>query len=133
MPAQDILQMSRKGNKFVFEYPLAHLIKEGISDMFTIRVALPEGASILKVETDGNKAEISRDKTFSYLDFMGRPTVVIKMKNHIPQAITGNLRITYKFSKFNLLIEPLYIMGGIFTMFATSILISRMNLDFKKE
>jgi Ribophorin I len=71
-------------NKFVFEYPLKHLINEGISDEFVTRVALPEGAKILKVETDGNKADISFDKTFSHLDFLGRPTVVVKMKNHIP-------------------------------------------------
>jgi oligosaccharyltransferase complex subunit alpha (ribophorin I) len=125
--------MTQSGNTFVFEYPLAHLITEGISDEFVTRVALPEGASILKVETSGNRAEITEDKTFSYLDFLGRPTVVVTMKNHIPQAIEGNLRITYKFSKVNLLIEPLYIVAGIFGTFLTTIVIGRMNLDFKKE
>ena len=85
MPAQEVIKMSLKDtNKFVFECPLAHLIKDGISDLFTTRVALPEGAKILKVETGEAKAEISFDKTFSYLDFIGRPTVVVKIRNHVP-------------------------------------------------
>lgn len=75
-----------QSNKFVFEYPLKHLISEGISDEFVTRVALPEGAKVLKVETPGVDAEISYDKTFSHLDFLGRPTVVIKLRNHIPKA-----------------------------------------------
>jgi hypothetical protein len=125
--------MTPSQNEFVFEYPLAHLIKEGISDEFVTRVALPEGASIIKVETDGHRAEISEDKTFSHLDFLGRPTVVVKMRNHIPNSIQGNLRIRYRFSKVNLFIEPLYIICGIFGIFAASIVIGRMNLDFKKE
>lgn len=125
--------MSRSENKYVFEYPLSHLIKEGISDEFTTKIALPEGATIVEVHTGGNKAEVTFDKTFSYLDFFGRPTVVVKMKNHIPDAVEGNLKITYKFSKVYLLIEPLYIGAGIFGMFLISIVIGRMNLDFKKE
>jgi len=82
-------------NKFVFECPIAQLIKDGISDVFTTRVALPEGAKILKVETAETRADVSFDKTFSYLDFIGRPTVVIKIKNHVPDAAEGVLKITY--------------------------------------
>ncbi len=96
MPAHDLLKVFKNSSdKFVFEYPLKHLIEEGISDEFVTRVALPEGAKVLKVETLGVNTEISYDKTFSHLDFLGRPTVVIKIKNHLPQATKGNLKITY--------------------------------------
>lgn len=123
----------KDSNKFVFEYPMAQIIKDGIADTFITRVALPEGAKILKVETAETMAEVTFDKTFSYLDFIGRPTVVVSIKNHVPQATEGVLRITYQFSKHNLLIEPLYIVSGLFGIFATTIILGRMNLDFKKD
>lgn len=123
----------KDSNKFVFECPLAHIIKDGIADLFTTRVALPEGAKILKVETGEIQSDVSYDKTFSYLDFIGRPTVVVKIRNHVPQATEGVLRITYQFSKHNLLIEPLYIVCGLFGLFATTIVLGRVNLDFKKD
>lgn len=78
VPASDLVKMSVKDStKFVFEYPLAHLLTDGISDLFTTRIALPEGSKVLSVETGDVRAEVSYDKTFSYLDFIGRPTVVI--------------------------------------------------------
>ena len=123
----------KDSNKFVFEYPLAQIVIDGISDLYTTRVALPEGAKILGVDTAGIQAEVSFDKTFSYLDFIGRPTVVVKIKNHVPKATEGNLKITYQFQKHKLLIEPLYIVCGLFGIFATTIILGRMNLDFKKD
>jgi len=49
IPAQEIIKQNTEGTEFVFDHQIAQLIKEGNSDEYTIRIALPEGASIKKV------------------------------------------------------------------------------------
>ena len=49
MPAQDLLRQNIEGTEFQFTYPISHLIKDGISDVYTLSVALPEGAKIIDV------------------------------------------------------------------------------------
>jgi len=94
---------------------------------------LPEGSKILEVSTGKiTPNSISKtEKTFSYLDFLGRPTVVVTFKNHIPQVVLGeNLKIRYSISKSKLLIEPAYLVCGLMGMFMFTIVVSKLNLDF---
>lgn len=72
-------------------------------------------------------------KTYGYLDFFGRPSVVLKFKNHIPRVVTSKIRIRYRFSRENMMIEPLYLVSGLLTLFLMSITFNRLNLDFKEE
>lgn len=72
-------------------------------------------------------------KTYGYLDFMGRPSVVLTFRNHVPHVIDSTIRIRYKFSNQMLLIEPLYLVTGIFILFLVSITFGRLNLDFKEN
>lgn len=136
VPTQDILMQNLKGTEFVFEYDLAQTVTEGNSDLFEVRVALPEGAKILSVETGSvvPHHESREERTFSYLDFLGRPTVLLHFKNHIPQTVKDEkIRIRYSFSKTNLMIEPAYLIAGLMGLFSLSIVASRLNLDFKAE
>ena len=46
VPAEDVLTQNIEGTEFEFLYPLSQLVVDGNSELFTIRVALPEGAVI---------------------------------------------------------------------------------------
>lgn len=49
IPAELLLRQNIEGTEFIFEYPVAHSIEEGIADEYVITVALPEGAQIIDV------------------------------------------------------------------------------------
>ena len=47
--AEDLLMQNPAGTEFLFEYEIDQTIKEGISDDYLIKIAIPEGATILDV------------------------------------------------------------------------------------
>lgn len=142
LPAEEYLLQNPEGTEFIFEYPLAHTVTEGISDEFTLTIALPEGAEITEVtkiliffKVDAGALKPFHQeftKTFGYLDFIGRPSVVMKFRNHVPAIVSTKVKIRYKFSKTKLMIEPLYLVSGLFTLFMVSITVGRLHLDFKE-
>ncbi len=74
---------------------------------------------------------VHTEKSFGVLDFVGRPTLVVKIRNHVPAAVKDHIRVWYTFEKHLLLIEPIYLMCGILSLFILSIASARLNLDFK--
>ena len=58
---------------------------------------------------------------------------MIRIKNHVPGFNEGKVRVRYAFSKTNMMIEPLYLVAGLFGIFLFSIVVNRLNLDFKEE
>jgi len=55
-------------------------IHDLISDEYTLKVILPEGAHDITYEFPFPVDEVKTETTFSYLDTIGRPTLVIKKK-----------------------------------------------------
>ena len=74
---------------------------------------------------------ITVEKSWGMLDFVGRPTLVINLRNHVPKYCKDMLVVKYTFSKTLLLSEPFYLVCGIFGTFLAGILFGRMNLDFE--
>ena len=136
LPANEYLKQSLNGTEFIFEYPLAHTISEAISDEYIVTIVLPEGSEIISVEISQNLHQtITKNETsFRYLDFVGRPTVKIVVPKHIP-GLSGDavISVRYSFEKHLMLVEPLYLTCGIFGLFVLSIVLSRLQLDFKQK
>ena len=103
-------------------------------DHLVIRVILPEGASNFQVHTpfpiDGQATGIH----FTYLDTSGRPVVIIEKRNVVGEH-NKNFQVTYTFSKFSMLHEPILLVGAFFTFFLFVMLYSRLefNIGSKKQ
>lgn len=46
-----------------------------IAEKFTFTLILPEGASNIKLSLFGKQVDYSTDVSYSFLDFIGRPTI----------------------------------------------------------
>ena len=62
--------------KQLYGYPFLDLIAED----FELKIILPEGATDIKYEIPFSVDSKRNDLTFSYLDTLGRPTVILNKK-----------------------------------------------------
>jgi oligosaccharyltransferase complex subunit alpha (ribophorin I) len=135
VPTEDILRQHVNGATFRFEFPLAHLLTEIPSDNYEVKVALPEGAQIISFDSGRAQARaVTTTKSFSYLDFIGRPTLVFSYDNYLPRVdLKTKIQIEYTFQPMLVIIEPLYLVVGLFLCFLAYIVFSRTDLSFGSE
>jgi Ribophorin I len=135
VPTEDILRQHVNGDLFRFEFPLAHLLTDIPSDRYEVKVALPEGAQIVSFDSGRTRAQaVNNTKSFSYLDFIGRPTLVFSFENYLPKVdLKSKIRIEYTFQPLLVVIEPLYLVVGLFLCFLIYIVFSRTDLSFGSE
>lgn len=135
VPTTNILKQSSSGSTYRFEHPVAHLLTQTPSDKYELRVALPEGASVTKISLQGVEASAqSTTSSFSYLDFIGRPTLVFEFEDYLPDLTPeAKLSIEYSFQSHLIWIEPLYLVAGLLGAFAIYIGLSKMDLSFGSQ
>lgn len=67
-------------NTYVLRQSFYIDIHDLVSDEYVLKVVLPEGAHDISCEFPFVVDEVKIEQTFSYLDTIGRPTLVIKKK-----------------------------------------------------
>jgi len=95
---------------------------------YSVRIVLPEGSDNIKVNLPIEaKFQIIYEKSYSYLDLFGRPTVVINMKNCY-DIHKVNLSVNYTYSKLTLFFKPLLVVLFFFALFVAIIGYFRTDL-----
>lgn len=79
-------------------------------EQLEVRVVLPEGANHITWEISFD-VDHSWDKKYTYLDVDGRPVLVFKKANVVPEHNT-EFAVDYNFSTLALLREPLLLIAG---------------------
>jgi oligosaccharyltransferase complex subunit alpha (ribophorin I) len=97
-------------------------------DELTVRVVLPEGATQVDFVTPFPVDSHSFDTHFTYLDTSGRPVLIIKKSNVVPEH-NKYFQVLYRFSQTSLLREPVLLIGAFFLLFAFVLLYSRLPLS----
>lgn len=136
IPTDDILSQKVGSTTYKFEYPVAHLLHRVASDVYELRVALPEGAKILShnILKGANPHHVGHELSYSYLDFIGRPTLVYTFNNYLPRInLDAKLVIEYTLADHYMFIEPAYLVGGLMLLFGIYICFSKMDLSFGNE
>ncbi len=67
--------------RFVLNFTFLHNYNDIMSENYTLKVILPEGATDIKMHMPFEVDSITDEVVFSYLDFYGRPVKVIKKEN----------------------------------------------------
>ena len=88
---------------------------------------LPEGCLDIQVDLPF-AVEQSWEKKFSYLDTLGRPVLVLKMRNVTPDHNVP-LVVSYRFSSLYQLQEPLLLVLAFFACFCLVIAYSRCEFS----
>ena len=104
---------------FRFEYNIAHLLENIPSDKYEFKVAFPEGAEIIKHTYQGiRQPDINVTKSWSYMDFLGRPTLVFTFSDYLPKVDNdAKVIIEYSLQSSLIFIDPIYLMCGLMLCF----------------
>lgn len=105
------------------------------SDEYIVKLALPEGAQIKSYSTGSDvSTRFELTKSFSYLDFIGRPTLVFSFDNYLPSKDqNAKIFVEYTFQKLLIFIEPLYLVVGLSLCFLLYTVFSKIDLSFGSE
>lgn len=99
------------------------------ADVVTTRIAVPEGSSGVRVNPGRLAAEVSEERTFTYLDtHIGRPTAVITTRRMTGDDTTAYMHVSYHFAPLFALLEPALLVAVFATLFAAIITFSRLDL-----
>ncbi|RLM84856.1 hypothetical protein C2845_PM04G29580 [Panicum miliaceum] len=130
LPLQDFLFESDDGRRYInltFGCPLL----DTVADDLTIKVVLPEGSKnpqpVVPFVTEKH-LEIS----YSYLDVVGRTTVVLKKKNVVGEHNVP-FQVYYEFNPIFMLAEPLMLVSAALLFFVACIAYLHMDLSIGKS
>jgi hypothetical protein len=119
------------------EIDLMHGYDSSLTQDFHVRVILPEGSSAIRVILPtGCVSEdmISMSKYFGTLDFFGRPTININMKDVVHDLCDDKLRVKYSFNQAtDLMIEPLSMFAMIMSLYIVAMIYVRIGLTLEKS
>lgn len=129
VPLNEFLNEPVSGNNFRLSLPFADVLYENmfIEDAI-VRIYLPAGASDIEVKGPIDFKRSVDDLSYSYLDVIGRPVVVLTKSNIVSQHLEGKpLVIRYNYSKLFMLQEPILLLAAAIGMFILAILYSKMS------
>ncbi|XP_020599382.1 dolichyl-diphosphooligosaccharide--protein glycosyltransferase subunit 1A isoform X2 [Phalaenopsis equestris] len=128
LPLQDFLFIS-EGNRFLnitFGCPM----DEVVIDNLIVKVVLPEGSKEVSVLVPFHTKQWHETK-YSHLDLIGRPVIVLKKTNVVPEHNTY-FQVHYKFNNLSLHREPLLLISGFFFLFVACIAYMHADLSISK-
>ncbi|XP_020675975.1 dolichyl-diphosphooligosaccharide--protein glycosyltransferase subunit 1B [Dendrobium catenatum] len=130
VPLEDFLFESPEGQHYL-NFSFGCPLYDTLVDSLTIKVVLPEGSKSPSAVLPFG-ADQYLEKTFSYLDVVGRTTVVIKKKNVVPEHNVP-FQVYYNFNPIFMLAEPLMLITAIFLFFSACIAYLHMDLSLAKK
>lgn len=130
-PSSDFLL--KNGGNFILQTRLVdHMYQNQAIDQATIKIILPEGASDIKIRSPFKLKRLPDEKHFTYLDFTGRPVVILSLDNLVEEH-SQPIQIEYAFDRFNFLLEPFLVIGAFAVLFAVVILYARFDFSISKN
>lgn len=130
LPLEDFLyettEVKRRYLNFTFGCP----ILETVVNKLTIKVVLPEGSKNATVVAPFTLEQHSEIK-YSYLDVIGRPVVVLKKRNVVPEH-NSPFQVYYDFNPAFMLAEPLILVSVFFLCFLACIAYIHGDLSIQK-
>ena len=133
-----LFQSIEDKTKHTLEVDFMHAYDKSLSEDYTVRVILPEGARNIHVELPGNLQgtleSIEMTKYFGTLDYFGRPTIVMKKTNAVHEMCEGNIKVTYNFNNSrDLYLEPICMFALVFSVFLSIMVYSRLGFDLEAK
>lgn len=99
-----------------------------VVDELELHIVLPEGAEDVLISAPFDVERLPDQRRYTYLDSpaSGRVVVGLRARNYVAQ-MQGKLRVTYR-PTVSLLREPLMLVAGLFAVFASYSVLSRVDM-----
>ena len=135
MPSSQHLFRHSVSDLYKLELPVNHLLPSLPTDVYSLEISLPEGAVIDRYEIDLSKDfTASESLTYSYLNYFGRPTLKIDIKDHLGVIdVQAKIRVFYRFQDYFLFVQILYPAVALLLVFSVFLSTSRLSLTFNNS
>ena len=131
LPLDEVVDKIDAHNSFKINF-IDHIYDNLVIEDATIKIILPEGASILKVVPPFEVERLPDQIKLSYLDLVGRTIVTLKKKNLVEEHIQ-NIEILYDYNQLWKLQEPLLILGTLVLLAISIFIYSKLDFSLVKR
>jgi len=128
LPPQKFLYQNITSGKYVLKQLFYIDLHELVSEDYTLKVILPEGAYDISADLPFEIEEQLTSTTFSYLDTIGRPTLIFK-KSLVAQYHNQYFHINYRLDANNQLRKGFLLFSVFFSFFIILITVNRLELS----
>merc|ERR1711935_138023 len=131
-----LFQDKAQPDRHTLEIDFMHAYDKSLTEDYTVKVILPEGAHDIKVELAGDIEPNSIDvgKYFGTLDYFGRPEISIKKTNAVHEICDSTFRVTYTFdNQKDLYLEPICMFALLFAVYLIAIIYSRIGFTLESK
>jgi len=105
-----------------------HEYDKSLSEDYTVRVILPEGATDIKVSLPFEVDDLKIGRYFGTLDYFGRPEITLKKKDAVHDLYDGVLKVHYTFNNsFDFYLEPVCMFAMVFSCYLVAIIYTRVG------
>ncbi|KAI3793451.1 hypothetical protein L1987_36070 [Smallanthus sonchifolius] len=129
LPLEDVLFESDDGKRYLnfsFGCPIAETLVNKIIN----KVVLPEGSKNPSIVVPFS-VERREETSYSYLDIVGRPVVVLEKENVVPEH-NVLFQVYYDFHPMSMLAEPLMLTSVFFFLFVAALAYIHMDISIRK-
>lgn len=99
MPTQHHLFQNLKDmNVHSLEVDFMHSFDKSLSEEYTVKVILPEGATDIQVDLPFEVDSITIGRYYGTLDYFGRPEITIYKKDAVHDLYDATLRVKYRYN-----------------------------------
>lgn len=130
LPLQDFLFETPDGKRYL-NFSFGCPLLETVVEKLIIKVVLPEGSKN-PLAAVPFPVDQHLETSYSYLDVIGRPTVVIEKDNVVPEHNIP-FQVHYVFNPIFMLAEPLMLVSVFFLFFAACIAYLHVDLSIRKS
>jgi oligosaccharyltransferase complex subunit alpha (ribophorin I) len=135
MPTQyHLFQDVKNTLEHTLEVDFMHGYDKSLTEDYTVKVILPEGASNIRVIMPTGcgitNENLSMGKFFGTLDWFGRPELKIVKKNVVHDLCDDTLRVKYTFDNSkDLALEPICMFIMLMSCFIVTMFLTRVGFD----
>ena len=121
-------------NEHTLEVDFMHCYDKSLTEDYTVRVILPEGASNIRVSLPFEVDDIKIGRFYGTLDYFGRPEITIKKKDAIHDLYDNVLKVHYTYNNsVDFYLEPICMWSLIFSCFLVAIIYTRIGFNLEKN
>jgi len=132
LPSESCLFIDENGNYVLNTTIIANWDIGVTIDEAEVRIIFPEGSSKIKLTGTPYVVESSNSTHFTYLDFFGRPVLILKKRNLVNEH-NQYFQASYSFTSISLLLEPFLLIGGIASILIFLIAVRRLDLTIDNK
>ncbi|KIJ57101.1 hypothetical protein M422DRAFT_773793 [Sphaerobolus stellatus SS14] len=125
-PLADSVKFDSKSSRYILGVPFWTPISTASVDEAEVQVILPEGATDVEIYEPFNMDSVTRTTQTTYLDTVGRPTIIFKKKG-LTDNHTGAIYVSYKVPLSAHLKKPVAVGTAMFGIFIFGLFVKRLD------